>query len=717
MTSETNGAGGYIVGVDIGGTFTDCAIVGPTGEIRVGKVPTRPDDRARSFFEAIEEAAGRLGLTLADLLSRCDRLVHGTTIGTNALITRGGARVGLIATVGHGDCISVMKGFGRLAGLSIDRLLDLPRTDKPVQLVPKTRVMEVVERVDFEGDVLVTLDEASVLEALDRLAGDGIDALTVSLLWSVRNADHEQRIVELARDRYPELFVTAASEIASRVGEYERTMTGVINSYIGPLMDTYVSALERGALGRGYRGQISYAQCAGGTITGAEARQAPIRTVQSGPVMGTLGSAFIAAEMGEPDIIVTDMGGTSFDVSVIRGGAPDLRDHSVLERFEIALPMVYVDSIGAGGGSIAWIDHGGGLEVGPQSAGADPGPACYGRGGTEPTVTDADVVLGVLDPRNFLHGAAQLDPDAAERAIATIADPLGLSVHEAAAGINRLVDSNMADLLRRMSVLRGLDPREFACFAYGGMGPVHAAAVAREVGVKRLIIPLPHVAPVWSAFGATVADVVHIHQRARRLRLPAAAPGGGDAPSETNGSFVDMTMTAVFAELEQEAQAVLAGEGFASDQTELHRSLRMKYSAQVFDIEVPIARRGKLTIEDIGAIAAEFARVYERLHGAGSGHPEGGIEVTGFIVRGRGITDPPRLAAPHAAAAPQRTRRQVYWHELGGFADTPVLRLDGGILSEPLAGPLLIELPDTVIVLRPGQIGRFADNGSLVVDL
>ena len=253
--------------------------------------------------------------------------------------------------------------------------------------------------------------------------------------------------------------------------------------------------------------------------------------------MGTLGSAFLAERMGEPDIIVTDMGGTSFDVSVIRGGAPDLREHSVLERFEIALPMVYVDSIGAGGGSIAWLDDSGGLQVGPRSAGAYPGPACYGRGGTEPTVTDADVVLGIVDPENFLHGEATLDLAAAEQAIARIAEPLGLTVHEAAAGINRIVDSKMADLLRRMSVLRGLDPREFTCFAYGGMGPVHAAAVAREVGMKRLVIPLPYVAPVWSAFGATVADVVHVlpapaapHAARRSRRDRRAVRRAGGAP-------------------------------------------------------------------------------------------------------------------------------------------------------------------------------------------
>jgi N-methylhydantoinase A len=696
----SEGGRSFLVGVDIGGTFTDCAIVSTRGEVCVGKVPTRPDDRARSFFESIEEAARGFGLTTDRLLSSCTRLVHGTTAGTNALITRGGARVGLLATAGHGDAVAVMKGYGRLAGLSADRLLDLPNTGKPVPLVEGARIAEVVERIDFEGDVIVALDESSVLAALDRLAAEGIDALTVSLMWSVRNDSHEQRVAALARERHQGLFVTAASELAGTVGEYERTMTGVINSYIGPLMNDYVAAIERGAGAHGYTGQVAYAQCAGGVITGAEVRRAPIRTVQSGPVMGTLGSAFVATAMGEPDVIVTDMGGTSFDVSVIRGGSPDLRERSVLERFEIALPMVYVDSIGAGGGSIAWIEDGGGLRVGPQSAGAEPGPACYGRGGTQATVTDADVVLGVIDPDNFLHGAARLDRDAAERAVAGLARRLDMPLEETAAGINRLVDSNMADLLRRMTVLRGLDPREFACFAYGGMGPVHAAAVAREVGVRRLIIPLPYVAPVWSAFGATVADAVHVYQRARRLPMPAEAG----------------LMNVTFAELELQGSAALAGEGFDALRIELRRSLRMKYSAQVFDVEVPLGPSAELHGGDIERIEADLQRVYERLHGEGSAHPEGGSEITAFVVRARGLTDPPTLAAPTASATPAASSRQVYWNELGGYAETSVIRLaPGGLLDHRLEGPMLLELPDTVIVLRPGQHGNFLANGSLVI--
>lgn len=689
--------GGYTVGVDIGGTFTDCAIAGPGGSVCTGKVPTRPDDRARSFFEAIEDAARKLGLSLDELLTRCDRLVHGTTTGTNALITRGGARVGLVTTAGHGDAIRIMKGAGRLAGVSGERMLDLVGSAKPLPLVARRDVAEVVERIDFAGDVVVPLDDESVARALDRLLEDGVDALAVSLLWSVRNDAHERRIVELARRRRAGLFVTAASEVAANVGEYERTMAGVINAYIGPLMAAYVDAIENEARRRGYRGRILYAQCAGGTITAEEARRAPIRTVHSGPVMGTLGSAFLAASMGEPDVIVADMGGTSFDVSVIRGGQPDLREHSVLERFEVALPMVYVDSIGAGGGSIAWLDASGGLQVGPHSAGADPGPACYGRGGVEPTVTDADVVLGIIDPAAFLHGAAPLDRDAAEAAIGRLAARLRLGLHETAAGINRIVDGKMADLLRRMSVLRGLDPRRFALFAYGGMGPVHAAAVAREVGVKRLVVPLPHIAPVWSAFGATVADVVHVYERPRRLRMPAD-------PAE---------LSTTFAELERRGRETLAAEGFSGERVELHRSLRLKYSAQVYDVEVPVARDDPLDVE---RIADDFARRYETLHGEGSGHPEGGSEITCFAVRARGLIDRPPLA-PSPVVTAERSARRVYWQELGGFVETPVLRLSEGRLTEELSGPLLLELPDTVIVLRPGQRARFSQLGSLVIEV
>jgi N-methylhydantoinase A len=341
------------------------------------------------------------------------------------------------------------------------------------------------------------------------------------------------------------------------------------------------------------------------------------------------------------------------------------------------------------------------LQVGPESAGADPGPACYGKGGIDATVTDADVVLGIVDPDNFLHGAAKLDGGAAEAAVGRIAARLGLELRDAAAGINRIVDSKMADLLRRMSVMRGLDPREFVCFAYGGMGPVHAGAVARDVGVKRLIVPLLHAAPVWSAFGATVADVVHIYQRPSRLPMPAV-------PSE---------LAAIFEVLEQQGREALRSEGFGEEATEARRFLRMKYSAQVFDVEVPVAAAGALAPADIERIEADFTRIYAELHGEGSGHRESGVEITGCIVRARGLLEPPALAPAALATSAKWVSRPVYWAEHGGVSETPVLRLGGGRLDEKLEGPMLIELPDTVVVLRPGQSAEFDELGSLVVDL
>jgi N-methylhydantoinase A len=424
--------------------------------------------------------------------------------------------------------------------------------------------------------------------------------------------------------------------------------------------------------------------------------------VHSGPVSGTLGSAYLAAQMGEPDLIVTDMGGTSFDVSIIRGSTPDVREVSLLERFEIALPMVYLDSIGAGGGSIAWIDDAGGLQVGPQSAGADPGPACYGRGGVDPTVTDADVVLGVIDPDNFLHGAMKLDKAAAEAAVMRVAEPLALSLEEAAAGINQIIDSKMADLLRRMSVMRGLDPRDFVCFAYGGMGPTHAGSVAKDVGVKRLIVPLLHVAPVWSAFGAAIANVAHIYQRWEEHALP-----------------LDSSVVArVFDDLEDAARAQFRDEGFPDERVILQRFLRIKYSAQAYDVEVPVAP-GALTHDLLEATEADFHRIYAELHGEGAGYKEGGSRVTAFIVRGQGLTEDPQLSAhgDEDTVPAEHKKRSVYWSEFGEFRETDVLSAHGTSVGGVFDGPMLIELPDTVVVLRPGQRARFDDLGSLLIDL
>ncbi|MEU1980844.1 hydantoinase/oxoprolinase family protein [Nocardia sp. NPDC019395] len=698
--AAAQGPVGYVIGVDIGGTFTDCSVVTPEGRVYAGKSPTTPDDRSRGFFDAIEDAGHGIGLGLDELLAQCSRLVHGTTTGTNALITRDGAKTALVTSAGHGDMIYLMKGSGRLAGVSPEQVFDLPGTDKPEPLVPRSLVAEVSERVDFEGDEIVPLDTEALREHIRRLVGEGVDSFAVSFLWSMRDPAHERAAVEMISKEAPDAFVTCASDLTVRIGEYERTNTSIINAYIGPLMRRYIGNIDAGAARRGYEGRVLYAQCAGGAITTEEAQRAPIKTVHSGPVSGTLGSSYLASRLGEPNVIVTDMGGTSFDVSIVRKASPDLRDVSLLERFDVALPMVYLDSVGAGGGSIAWIDPAGGLQVGPRSAGAVPGPACYGKGGTQPTVTDADVVLGIVDPDNFLHGSMRLDVDAARAAVRQVAEPLGLSIDEAAAGISRIVDSRMADLLRRVSILRGLDPRDYVCFAYGGGGPVHAGAYAREVGFKSLIVPLAEMAPVWSAFGAATADVVHVVQRWETVDLPASPDRSG----------------AVFEELEREVRATLADEGFTGERVTIQRSLHMKYRAQVYQVEVPLAA-GPFAAGTLATAENDFERIYDELHGEGSGYREGGVQIAGFSIHARGLVEPVEIRPDTDIAEVVSTSRSVYWYELGQRVETPVLRMKSGRLAEELEGPLLLQFPDTVVTIRPGQRARFDSLGNLVLDV
>jgi N-methylhydantoinase A len=465
-------------------------------------------------------------------------------------------------------------------------------------------------------------------------------------------------------------------------------------------MDHYVGAIEAGARERGFHGPVMFSQCAGGAITADEAKAIPLRTVQSGPVAGLIGSAMLAERLGRGDVVAADMGGTTLDVSVIHGGEPVQRDVSLLERFAMALPMLDVESIGAGGGSIAWIDEVGRLNVGPSSAGADPGPACYGKGGTEPTVTDADVVLGIIDPDRFLGGRMRLDRNLAEAAIAPLAQRLGLSVLETAAGINRVVDSKMSDLVRRVSLLRGFDPRRFDCFAFGGGGPVHMTAVAAQSGIRRVIVPLPRTASVWSALGAAASDVTHVLEEWRVLDLPVE-------PESVND---------VFARLEARALEALAAEGIAGDSVALRRSMRMRYAMQVHDVEVPV-RPGALDQASLEALDLEFGRIHDELFGKDSGFRQGGVQITGFQVRAVGTTAKPDLAPEDQSAPGVPGHRSVYWYELERSVQTPVLRTTAPTADERIPGPALVELPESVIVVRPGQIGGWDALGNFVVEL
>jgi N-methylhydantoinase A len=699
--SSRNGIRDLTIGVDIGGTFTDCIVAFDDGRIIGGKSPTTPHDRSLGFFSAIDRVAEKLSLPVATLMARCRRLVHGTTTGTNAIVSRDGAEVGLLTTTGHGDALFMMRGSGRTAGLPADELLNISETYKPRPLIPRHRVREICERCDADGDEIVALDEAAVVAAALELAADGVEAIAISFLWSVKNPAHEQRAVELVREALPELFVTCGSSLVGTMGEYERTTTTVMNAYIGPLMLRYISAIETGARRRGYEREVLFAQCGGGAITGNEARQAPIRTVQSGPVAGIIASERLAARIGEPNVLAADMGGTTFDVSVIREGEPLERSTSLFQRLELALPMFDVESIGAGGGSIAWIDESGRLNVGPKSAGADPGPACYGKG-EQATTTDADVVLGLIDPEKFLGGRMPIDPERSVAAIRRIGENLGLGLHETAAGISRIVDAKMADLIRRMSVMRGFDPRQFCCFAFGGGGPVHAAAVAREAGVARVIVPLPVNAALWSAVGAATADVVHVLQSPQTFEEP----------------FDIGKLQAEFRQMEVRALQQLHSEGFDSHRIALTRRVRMKYAMQVHDVEVPIDP-ADLARTDPNELILRFGEIYENLFGAGSGFREGGVEITGLQLRARGETEKIEFAALENTVLPESsvTEREIYWGETEQLTPTPVWEIDYGQSIPPIDGPALVQLPDSVVVIRPGQKAEMDALGNIIIHI
>lgn len=692
----------YAIGVDIGGTFTDGCLLTGEGESVSAKVPTNPRNRAESFFEVIDALAGGVGVDGNHLLAHCGRLVHGTTTGTNAIVARQGALVGLITTAGHRDIMYLMKGGGRTVGLPPDDLLFIAGTDKPKPLVKRDLVMEAVERIDVDGDVIVPLDKARAKESIVELAEAGVEAFAISLLWSVQNPEHEDSLKSLINDMSPGAFVSCGAELSSRLGEYERTVTAVFNAYVGPLMVGYVSDIEKGAIDRGYKRDVLFTQCAGGAIGADEAQRAPVRTVQSGPVSGVVGSAFLAERLEYRNVITTDMGGTTFDVSVIRDGRPLSREISEVERFELALPMLDVESIGAGGGSIASIDELRRLRVGPHSAGADPGPACYMRGGTEPTVTDADVVLGMINPDTFLGGRMKLSLSAAQEAILRVAEQLNMELHEAAAGINQIVDSKMSDLIRRMSVLRGFEIQDFVCFAFGGGGPLHAGSVAQDIGLKKIIVPLFNVAPVWSALGAAAADVSHVYQLPRIMDMPADA-------KELNVSF---------GELESQATEVLKGEGFADESIQLLRSVRMKHKAQIHDVEVPVS--GEILDEkSVKVIDEDFDHIYAAHYGQGAGFRQAGVQITSFQVKAFGLTSKPQLGTASIAESADvvRLERPVYWYEEGKFVDTPVLQMDSGRLEEEFQGPILFELPHTVVVVRPGQVARFDSLGNVIIEL
>ncbi|WP_421998598.1 hydantoinase/oxoprolinase family protein [Reyranella sp.] len=674
----------YTIAVDIGGTFTDViAIDNRNGHTVMGKALTTPADLQQGVMDGLANAADNLSTSVRDLLQRTDRMVHATTQSSNAVFAFTGACTAVLTTRGFGDTLTIMRAAGRVAGLSVFERHHYRATSKPRLLVDERDIVEISERVDADGDVVTPLDELQVARTARSLVEQGYEAVAVAYLFSHQNPAHERRTAEIIRREAPHLYVSVSADIAPVMGEYERSATALFNAYVGPVIDSYLARLERTLAEAGLRQKLLIVQANGGLATVAQT--VPIYTIESGPAAGVVGAAHMAARLGHPKVIATDVGGTTFKVAVIEGGAWSYNTQTVLNQYQLRLPMIDVASIGAGGGSIAWVD-GGRLRIGPKSASSYPGPACYGLGGSEPTVTDADVALGYIDPDNFLGGRMKLYRDRALEAIREkVADPLfGGDVLAAAAGIRRVVDSQMADLIRKCTLERGHDPRDFVMMAYGGAGPVHAASYGAEAGAAKVLVP--YFATVHSAYGAALSDIRFSLQFSEPIVLP-------NDPTR---------IEAIFAGMERQGAEALARADVPEGRRRYDRWVEARYRRQVHQLRIPAP--AVVDAAAVGQLAAAFEKEYERLFGPGSGLTDAGIELINYGVDAVGVVDkaPWKEEAPGGTAAPS-SMRDVWCPRRKAMVRTPIY--DGPSLppGTHLEGPAVIEHPGTTIVVLAGQ--------------
>jgi N-methylhydantoinase A len=703
---------GYVIGVDIGGTFTDTVVIDDAGTVTIGKASSTPPDFQTGFIDSLRSAANRIGVTLDRLVSEAHGIYHGCTVGTNALVEGRTAKVGVLATRGHRDVLFGMQGGARLIGLPPEAIAHVAAHYKPEPLVPKAMVGEIDERIAFDGKIVVALNEETCRSEIIRLRDAGAEAFAISLLWSVANPVHEKRVRALVEECAPGAFVSVSSEVIARNGEYERTVATVINSLTGPAMSAYLTALERDLKDIGYSSTLHIMTCSGGLIDAASARILPVLTIGSGPVAGLIGAGTLARASSTNGngktsglaVITGDMGGTTFDVGVIRDGEPLHRSTTRHGQYEYFVPTLDVRSVGAGGGSIIHYDEEmRTLRVGPRSAGARPGPVAFGRGGTEATVTDANLVLGYLNPDFFLGGAIKLDVGAARAALARAGAPLGFSAEETAAAAVRIVDNQMADAIRLASVQQGYDPRDFRMYAYGGGGPVHATALARELGIGEVVMPLSDLAAGWSAFGIASSDAVVVEELPKVLQFPFD-------PEALNEAWI---------KLESAAVRRMAAQGIAPAQIAWERFADIRYTMQINEVPVK-APLGPYGSEQVAALVAAFEADYERLYGQGSGYAGAGLILTALRVRARAsvsdFTLSPKPKHRAVEALRQKGKRDVIWYE-HGLAPEPTPIYDGETFGPggTVEGPAIVEFVDTTLVLRHRQCATVDNFGSVTI--
>ncbi|HVY95958.1 MAG TPA: hydantoinase/oxoprolinase family protein [Solirubrobacterales bacterium] len=674
------------LGIDIGGTFTDVVLEDDEGRLRSWKTPSTPPDFEHGVFAGIELAAAELGIEGRELLGRLDEFLHATTVTTNVVLTRAGSRVALLTTRGFGDLY-------QLARMYRNQERDPAKVTHPVPLVPRSDVAEVLERVDYRGRVVVPIDEDGLREAVRAAVAEGISSFAVCFLWSFRNPEHEQAARRAILEEAPGAFVAISSEAAPLIGEYERMSTTVITAFAGPELRAYTGKLLGGLRERGFEGQLLLMKSDGGlgSIEGTVASAG--QTIYSGPVAGAMASRALGEERGDGNLITFDMGGTSTDVALVEDGEMHVTSLQFLDRQALATTMVDVTTVGAGGGSLATVGPDGTLRVGPESAGARPGPACYGRGGSEPTVTDANLVLGLLDPEFFLGGEMRLDREAGERAIAGLAGRLGMEPVAAAIGVFRVVNALMADAVRLRTVFAGLDPRGFSLVSYGGAGGLHCAAVARELGIGRVVVPA--FASVFSASGLISTDITYSVNRSTQRRL---GPGGAIESGEL------AELNEVFAALEEQVGASLAVHEIGAERTDVRRSLEVSYGGQILNFEVELRGDGAPGEAELAAAVADFDSRYAATYGTGAAAPEAGYDVKACRVIGIGrVPRPPahtaRAGGDGGEPHPAGSRLALADDRDGALSEVAVYRATDLGPGSRLDGPALVEYPDSTILV------------------
>lgn len=684
----------YRLGIDAGGTFTDFVLADRSGQVRLFKALSTPQDPTLAIRNGLQLISDELGVSAETVVSNCDLCINGTTVGLNALITHKGAKTGLICTAGHEDSLEIRLGH-KEDGYRYD-----PEYPPATMLVPRYLRRGVRERVLSDGAIREPLTEADVRTACELFRAEGVETVAISFVWSVLRPDHERRAAEIVREMMPGVVLTVGSELYPQVREYTRTSTAVVNAYLAPIMKRYVDAVDAYFRSLGARHPVRYYQSNGGLAIGQAMSDRSVYAINSGPASAPAAGQYVCEPFGKKDVITVDMGGTSFDITLTKDGSTNINKNIDFLRYRIGVPMIQVETLGAGGGSIGWIDEMGLMQMGPQSAGSDPGPACYGQGGKLPTVSDANLVLGYLNPDGLVGGRLPLDAAKARDAIRIhLAEPLKMSVERAAYGMFTIVNANMVNGIRRVTVERGYDPRDFVLVGAGGATAAHITALAEAMGIDTIV--LPKLASGLCAFGQIISDVKYNYMATAPLRLD----------NEAAYARIDE----LFNQIEAQGIAHLKGDGFKGRSIVVKRSLDMRYVGQVHECTVEIGNF-KVDAKSIGKVRDAFHRRHKELYTYAE--PASTVEVVNIESTVYGVVDKPARMKIGKGATPAKAlkgHRDAVFSADGKRVKTPIY--DGTPLGAgaSIAGPAVIEEVTTTIVIEPGWTARLDESGSYLI--